>query len=773
LLIFFKLFSETVIDLNNSLKEKKMKKLLRLVFSLLFLGLVKCSDLLPECEYWASNGTVSLGSRGTLFPSKYRKRLNTILCHEHPSIMWSLCLSSCTKYSKNINPHCDEWATGGECRNNPSYMQIYCPESCSFPVSWNPFLRNQVLLPPVNLQSNILEKLLQPCQIPLNVLNIADVLYDRFFLYVSGGFDLLFSLNNQNLPSEYYNIIGISELIMYIMKLYEMIYILRNELSSADAKVLKLQLTDFQAKLFDISLTMSLVSTIDVRENASVSLTLDEFERILLPEWKTTLSHYYWKIHQLYGNSTIDQKTEENRSSTSMSSILSINECFSYSDHLDISHLNFLYYPTECDKDNRYCLDSRSSSSGFDSSFPKSSEYDDEYYSSDYNDYNDILGAGKNQRPQESLLTDARSLSNGIVIPRLGIKINPLNPGNIGNDLITAIAVGYRLIDLTALTELDSSLDLSIGNTLQSLSISGVGAVSVKREELTIMVKYSNVSSLNTTNTNRERGSRYYHRLLESYLEQRLLDLQLSYVDIFLLDTPSLDPQISLFLWKGIHSLYKQGKIKCYGLMNYDSYSLSQLISSSKIIPIVLYNKLDIYHYGTISSPVLSTSLQEIQELLLLMDQHQISLIGYSPFSGYPYLMKPLYDPIIAHVAHHHTMVSLNENYNSTRKLFDSTRFAWSDKQPTTLSSSFPSYLTRNKEPSFLTSSVPVLLWSMAQNLWTMWITNKKLNPCLTFHGKLILVELHIFLHENHQQHRRPRLKSCPENSLLLQHKLF
>jgi diketogulonate reductase-like aldo/keto reductase len=682
-----------------------MKKLLYLVVSLFLLSGVRSSDLLPECEYWASNGTVSLGYRVTLFPSKYRKHVKTILCNRHPSIMWSLCLSSCTKYAKNMNLHCNEWAEAGECRNNPSYMQIYCPESCSFSVSWNQFLRNQVLLPPVNLQSNILEKLLQPCQIPLNLLNTADILYDRFYLYFSGGFDLLFSINNQNLPSEYYNIMGISELIMYIGKLYEMIYILRNDAHSRiEGKNLKLQLSEFQSKLFDISLAMSSLPTVDIGTNGSVSQLLYDFEQVLLPKWKKCLFHHYWKIHQMYENSS---QSEENQSFSSMgSSILSINECFSFPEYLDISRLNFVYYPSECNKDNHYCIDS-SASSNFGSSSAASSEYDDEYDNGDYNEYSDLLNDEINKKTSSVLLNDARSLSDGMVIPRLGLKINPLIPGNIANDLITAIAIGYRFIDLTALTELDSSLDNTVGNSLQSLFSNDVDETIVKREDITIMIKFSDISSLNSiANTNKERGSRYYHRLLESYIERRLSDLQLSYIDIFLLDTPPLDPQIGLFLWKGIYSLYKQGKIKSYGLMNYDSYSLSQLVSSSKIIPIVLYNKIDIYHYGTISSPVLSTSLQEIQELLLLTEQHHITLIGYSPFSGYPYLMKPLYDPIIAYVAHHHTVMSLNDNNNSSRRYSASTslsNFGTDGRQPAI----FPSYFPTNKQPLSAVSSVP------------------------------------------------------------------
>lgn len=54
-----------------------------LVFSTL-LAFTRGSDLLPECERWASNGKVS-SSQSTLFPSRFRQE-TLVTCDEKPQI---------------------------------------------------------------------------------------------------------------------------------------------------------------------------------------------------------------------------------------------------------------------------------------------------------------------------------------------------------------------------------------------------------------------------------------------------------------------------------------------------------------------------------------------------------------------------------------------------------------------------------------------------------------------------------------------------------------
>ncbi len=41
----------------------------------------------------------------------------------------------------------------------------------------------------------------------------------------------------------------------------------------------------------------------------------------------------------------------------------------------------------------------------------------------------------------------------------------------------------------------------------------------------------------------------------------------------------------------------------------------------------------------------------EMVELVKLCRDYRIQLIGYSPFSAFPYLLKPFYDPIVSYVA--------------------------------------------------------------------------------------------------------------------------
>jgi diketogulonate reductase-like aldo/keto reductase len=60
----------------------------------------------------------------------------------------------------------------------------------------------------------------------------------------------------------------------------------------------------------------------------------------------------------------------------------------------------------------------------------------------------------------------------------------------------------------------------------------------------------------------------------------------------------------------------------------------------SMVTPHVLQNKYDIYHTGR----QLDVTGIDIE---LLLKRYQIQMIGYSPFSSFPFALQPLLDPIL------------------------------------------------------------------------------------------------------------------------------
>ncbi len=55
--------------------------------------------------------------------------------------MWTHCVKACIEFAKDDDEECFHWAEAGECTINPSYVQIHCPESCNYAVSWSPWIR--------------------------------------------------------------------------------------------------------------------------------------------------------------------------------------------------------------------------------------------------------------------------------------------------------------------------------------------------------------------------------------------------------------------------------------------------------------------------------------------------------------------------------------------------------------------------------------------------------------------------------------------------------
>ena len=619
------------------------------------LLVIDASDLFPECEYWASNGSIPFSMiRPTLsFFSKYRKSPPIILCHEKPKLMWSLCLRSCYKYSKDQHPSCPLWAKQGECMKNPEYMQVACAPSCGNSIAWNSLLRSDLGISNVTLNSNIIEKLLQPCQIPLNLLNVADILTDRLSLFLQGNYDYLWSLYLQT-PLEYNTIIGVTEVYSYIFKIYEMVYrTISND--PASIKNITTHLANIQETLYDLQLSPATIT--DDSSFAAFPEFVDKVAR-KFPQWMDQLSFHYERIHELALSisSTNGNHQPPTKSSSSNSKLLTLNQCNEFK-NLEISKINYFFYE-ECTQENHFCYDFHqvnSYSSKTKNSRSKTNLNDEILENQQiFKDENDLPIPIDQYSPNSLLeyIPLTQTLSNGIEIPVLGLGLNQPNIIENLQLILDGIPLGYRLIEITLD---DLNLDLSIATTLQSLFQTNA----VQRDELFIVLRYSNHSFVSETNEPVD-----YFLIIQDHIQQRLLDLALTYADLLILDTPPILNEERNSIWKGMELLYREGYVRSIGVGNFDSYALEELIASATIKPMVLYNKLDIYHYTTISSPLLNT-IQEINALLNLVEDHNIVLIGYSPFSGYPYLLKPLYDPIINHIANIHTLLLHNTTTKS------------------------------------------------------------------------------------------------------------
>ena len=212
-------------------------------------------------------------------------------------------------------------------------------------------------------------------------------------------------------------------------------------------------------------------------------------------------------------------------------------------------------------------------------------------------------------------------LRNGVKMPLIGLGTWQMNGEVCERSVYDAIEVGYRHIDSAEAYR----NEVDVGWAVKRAIDDGL----VKREELFIATKISDEANAGYDNVK---------RLVKSQLEA----LQVDYIDLYMLHSPLQGLQADT--WRALEELYEQGVIKALGVSNFDSHELRSLVQSSKVAPMVVQNKLDVYHVGKQLD-------NRADELVATCRELGIILVSYSPFSAYPFVMTPAADPIVRYVA--------------------------------------------------------------------------------------------------------------------------
>lgn len=167
-------------------------------------------------------------------------------------------------------------------------------------------------------------------------------------------------------------------------------------------------------------------------------------------------------------------------------------------------------------------------------------------------------------------------LNNGIEIPAIGFGTWQIPDGQEAYQAVKeALDAGYTHIDTAAIYGNEKSVGKAIKDS------------GLDRNSLFITTKLWNT----------ERG---YEKTIAAF-EKSLADLQLDYLDLYLIHWPANETQfenwaqINADTWRAFEHLYQHGKIRAIGVSNFPKDYLAKLLESATVIPAV--NQIE-FHPG-------------------------------------------------------------------------------------------------------------------------------------------------------------------------------
>lgn len=167
------------------------------------------------------------------------------------------------------------------------------------------------------------------------------------------------------------------------------------------------------------------------------------------------------------------------------------------------------------------------------------------------------------------MLKQTTKLNNGVIMPLIGAGTWPLKGDECINVVSSAIKSGFRLIDTAARYENEKEVGI------------GIKCSQIDRHQLFI--------------TSKLRGSAHGYKKTIDAFYKTLDDLQLDYLDLYLIHWPLPSKALYVETWEAMITLHNKKLIRAIGVSNFKISHLSRIIDETAVIPAV--NQLQLSPY--------------------------------------------------------------------------------------------------------------------------------------------------------------------------------
>jgi 2,5-diketo-D-gluconate reductase A len=163
------------------------------------------------------------------------------------------------------------------------------------------------------------------------------------------------------------------------------------------------------------------------------------------------------------------------------------------------------------------------------------------------------------------------TLNNGVEIPQLGFGVFQIEPDKTKDATLAALEVGYRHIDTAEMY----GNEKEVGEAVR--------ASGIDRGEIFVTSKLNN-------------GFHAYDDALGAF-DQSLKDLDIDYLDLFLVHWPLPGVGDYVETWKAMEKMYESGRVKAIGVSNFQPHHLRRIHGETSVTPAV--NQIEVHPYFT------------------------------------------------------------------------------------------------------------------------------------------------------------------------------